>query len=72
MSITVSRCRYQRDRARDDVGRHDDSGARSALAVQVIAYYSARIPIPDLSHRIADGELGPAIWPRLRLGHERG
>jgi putative membrane protein len=33
-----------------------------ALAVQVIAYYLARIPIPDLSHRIADGELGPAIW----------
>lgn len=33
-----------------------------ALAVQVVAYYLARIPLPDLSHRIADGELGPAIW----------
>jgi putative membrane protein len=33
-----------------------------ALVVQVIAYYLARIPMPDLSKRIADGELGPAIW----------
>jgi putative membrane protein len=33
-----------------------------ALAVQVIAYYVARIPVPNLSQRIADGELGPAIW----------
>ena len=33
-----------------------------ALIVQVIAYYLARIPIPDLSQRIAAGELGPAIW----------
>src|SRR6195256_3502234 len=32
-----------------------------ALVVQVIAYYLARIPLPDLSHRIAAGELGPAI-----------
>ena len=29
-----------------------------ALIVQVIAYYIARIPLPDLSHRIAEGELG--------------
>ena len=33
-----------------------------ALGVQVVAYYLARIPLPDLSHRIAAGELGPAIW----------
>jgi putative membrane protein len=33
-----------------------------ALCVQVIAYYVARIPIPDLSKRIAAGELAPAIW----------
>jgi len=33
-----------------------------ALAVQVVAYYLARIPMPDLSKRIADGEIGPAIW----------
>jgi putative membrane protein len=33
-----------------------------ALIVQVIAYYLARIPLPDLSNRIAAGELGPAIW----------
>jgi len=33
-----------------------------ALIVQVLAYYLARIPVPDLSKRIAEGELGPAIW----------
>ena len=33
-----------------------------ALVVQVIAYFLARIPLPDLSKRIAAGELGPAIW----------
>ena len=33
-----------------------------ALVVQVIAYYLARIPLPDLSQRIAKGEMGPAIW----------
>ena len=33
-----------------------------ALAVQVIVFYIARIPIPDLSKRIAVGELAPAIW----------
>jgi putative membrane protein len=33
-----------------------------ALCVQVIAYYVARIPVPDMSRRIAAGELGPAIW----------
>lgn len=33
-----------------------------ALIVQVLAFYVARIPLPDLSQRIAAGELGPAIW----------
>jgi putative membrane protein len=33
-----------------------------ALIVQVIVYYAVRIPVPDLSKRIADGELAPAIW----------
>jgi putative membrane protein len=33
-----------------------------ALIVQVIAYYIARIPVPDLSKRIEAGELAPAIW----------
>src|SRR5215475_7567444 len=33
-----------------------------ALVVQVIAYFVARIPLPDLSKRIAAGELGSAIW----------
>ena len=33
-----------------------------ALIVQVIAYYAARIPVPDLSKRIENGEIAPAIW----------
>lgn len=33
-----------------------------ALGVQIIAYYVARIPVPDLSARIAKGEFGAAIW----------
>ena len=33
-----------------------------ALIVQVAVYYLARIPVPDLSQRIADGEIAPAIW----------
>lgn len=33
-----------------------------ALIVQVAVYYVARIPIPDLSQRIAKGEIAPAIW----------
>jgi putative membrane protein len=41
-----------------------------ALIVQVIVYYVARIPIPNLSRRIADGELAPAIW--LGLGSVTG
>jgi putative membrane protein len=33
-----------------------------ALIVQVIVYFIVRIPVPNLSMRIADGELAPAIW----------
>ncbi|MGE0750882.1 MAG: DUF350 domain-containing protein [Variibacter sp.] len=33
-----------------------------ALIVQLIVYFAARIPVPELSKRIASGELAPAIW----------
>jgi putative membrane protein len=33
-----------------------------ALAVQIAAYFMARIPMPDLSTRIANGEIAAAIW----------
>jgi putative membrane protein len=33
-----------------------------ALIVQVVVYYAVRIPVPNLSKRIGDGELAPAIW----------
>jgi putative membrane protein len=33
-----------------------------ALIVQIASYFVARIAVPDLSQRIAAGELGPAIW----------
>jgi putative membrane protein len=33
-----------------------------ALIVQVVVYYAVRIPVPNLSERIEDGELAPAIW----------
>jgi|SRR6185369_8770063 len=33
-----------------------------ALLVQLIVFYAARIPVPDLSTRIAAGDLAPAIW----------
>ena len=33
-----------------------------ALAVQIAAYFLARIPVSDLSTRIANGELAAAIW----------
>ena len=33
-----------------------------ALCVQVIAYYVARIAVPNMSQRIAAGDLAPAIW----------
>jgi len=33
-----------------------------ALIVQVIVFFLARIPVPDLQKRIAAGEIAPAIW----------
>jgi putative membrane protein len=33
-----------------------------ALVVQIAAYFVVRIPVPDLSQRIAAGDLAPAIW----------
>jgi len=33
-----------------------------ALVIQIGAYYLARLPFPDLSQRIARGEVAPAIW----------
>jgi putative membrane protein len=33
-----------------------------ALIVQVLVFYAVRIPVPNLSARIAAGELAPAIW----------
>jgi len=33
-----------------------------ALAVQIVVYYLVKIPVPNLSKRIAAGELAPAIW----------
>jgi putative membrane protein len=33
-----------------------------ALIVQVVVYFVVRIPIPNLPHRIAAGDLAPAIW----------
>ena len=33
-----------------------------ALLVQIIAYYVARIAVPELSERIEKGEMAAAIW----------
>ena len=33
-----------------------------ALIVQIAVYFIVKIPVPNLSTRIADGELAPAIW----------
>ena len=33
-----------------------------ALIVQVVVYYVIKIPVPNLSAKIAAGELAPAIW----------
>jgi putative membrane protein len=33
-----------------------------ALVVQIGVFYAVRIPVPDLSNRIAAGDLAPAIW----------
>ena len=33
-----------------------------ALGVQIVIYFVVRIPVPDVSRRIAAGETAPAIW----------
>jgi putative membrane protein len=33
-----------------------------ALVVQIIVYFIVKIPVPNLSARIAAGDLAPAIW----------
>lgn len=33
-----------------------------AAVVQIGVYFIARIPVPDLSQRIANGEIAPAVW----------
>jgi len=33
-----------------------------ALIVQIVVYYVIKIPVPNLSAKIAAGELAPAIW----------
>jgi putative membrane protein len=33
-----------------------------ALIVQLVIFFVVRIPVPDLSRRIANGEIAPAIW----------
>ncbi len=33
-----------------------------ALIVQIVVYFLVRIPVPNLSERIAAGELAAAIW----------
>ena len=33
-----------------------------ALVVQIIVYYIVKIPVPNLSARIASGEMAAAIW----------
>lgn len=33
-----------------------------ALIVQIIVYYIVKIPVPNLSARIASGEMAAAIW----------
>lgn len=33
-----------------------------ALIVQLVIFFVVRVPVPDLSRRIADGEMAPAIW----------
>jgi putative membrane protein len=33
-----------------------------ALVVQLLTFFLARIPVPDLHRRVADGELASAIW----------
>ena len=61
-ACSASRCRWP---ARSRI-RRTSSTARSgrviALIVQIVVYYIARIPVPDLSQRIEHGEIAPAIW----------
>ena len=33
-----------------------------ALIVQIIIYFLARIPVPELSRRIEDGEISSGLW----------
>ena len=33
-----------------------------ALIVQIIAFYLVKVPVPNLSARIAAGDMAPAIW----------
>ena len=33
-----------------------------ALLVQVVVYFLVRVPVPNLSERIAEGQIAPAIW----------
>jgi putative membrane protein len=33
-----------------------------ALVVQIVVYFIVKIPVPNLSGRIAAGEIAPAIW----------
>jgi putative membrane protein len=33
-----------------------------AMLVQILVYYLVRIPVPNLSQRIAAGELSPALF----------
>ncbi len=33
-----------------------------ALIVQLVIFFIVRVPVPDLSRRIAGGEVAPAIW----------
>jgi putative membrane protein len=33
-----------------------------ALIVQIVVYFLVRIPVPNLSQRIAEGQMAPAIW----------
>lgn len=33
-----------------------------ALVVQIGVFFAIRIPVPDVSHRIANGEMAAAVW----------
>jgi putative membrane protein len=33
-----------------------------ALVVQIVVYFLVKIPVPNLSQRIAEGQMAPAIW----------